>query len=73
MAANLSGVLPRLASVVVQPDASKCNDLGPKNRLHLRTSAYCFRIHGRSPSRMGPESTQQAQSTSAWLKTECRF
>ena len=29
MAANLSGVLPRLASVVVQPDASKNYEAGP--------------------------------------------
>jgi hypothetical protein len=28
--ANLSGVLLRLASVVVHPDASKCNELGPR-------------------------------------------
>jgi hypothetical protein len=30
MAANLSGVLLCLASVVVDPDASKCNELGPR-------------------------------------------
>jgi hypothetical protein len=30
MAANLSGVLLGLASVVVYPDASKCNELGPR-------------------------------------------
>ncbi len=41
MEANLSGFLLHLASVVVHPDAAKCNELGP-GIVCIRESLYIF-------------------------------
>jgi hypothetical protein len=50
MAANLSssGVLLRLAPVVVHPDASKCNELGPRIVCIRESLHILFKFEGGS-------------------------
>ncbi len=67
MAANLSGVLLRLASVVVHTDASKYNELGPRIVASENLCIFCLNSASlaKQHGTVGLASTQQPQSIPA--------